>query len=125
MLGQIRPAAVNQIDAGKAVLARDLLGAQVLLHRHWEIGAALDGGVVAYDHALMSCDASHPRDNTRRVNVARVHAMSGESSRNGEPGSITRSTRSRGSSLPRAMWRSFSLSGPPLAAWARFSARSA
>src|SRR5581483_12451731 len=44
---------------------------------------------------------------------------------NGEPGSISRSTRSRGRSLPRATWRSFSLSGPPEAASARFCSRSA
>ena len=52
-------------------------------------------------------------------------AASGDSSRNGEPGSISRSTRSRGSSLPRATWRSRCLSGPPAAASARLAASSA
>ena len=55
----------------------------------------------------------------------RPSAASADSSRNGEPGSISRSTRSRGSSLPREACRSLSFSGPPAAASARFSARSA
>ena len=41
------------------------------------------------------------------------NAASGESSRSGEPGSTSRSTRSRGSSLPRATWRSRERAGPP------------
>ena len=44
----------------------------------------------------------------------RSHAASWPISRNGEPGSSNRSTRSRGSSLPRATWRSRCFSLPPL-----------
>src|SRR3954466_13587528 len=51
------------------------------------------------------------------------HAASWPISRNGEPGSSSRSTRSRGSSLPRETWRSRLFSFPPSAAWAT-SARS-
>src|SRR5690242_9176549 len=43
-------------------------------------------------------------------------AASGDSSRNGEPGSIKRSTRSRGKSLPRSEWRLRDRSSPPSAA---------
>src|SRR5262245_20806284 len=46
----------------------------------------------------------------------RSSAASVESSRKGEPGSQRRSTRSRGSSLPRAVCRSRALSPPPPAA---------
>src|SRR6478736_9138645 len=46
-------------------------------------------------------------------------AASGESSRNGEPGSIRVITRSRGNSLPRLTWRSRARSEPPKAASAR------
>src|ERR1700730_16264123 len=46
-------------------------------------------------------------------------AASGDSSRNGVPESISRSTRSRGNSLPRAVWRSRARTGPPSAASAR------
>src|SRR6266567_1829750 len=46
-------------------------------------------------------------------------AASGESSRNGEPGSIRCMTRSRGNSLPRSRWRSRAGLGPPSAASAR------
>ena len=52
-------------------------------------------------------------------------AASGDSSRNGEPGSISRSTRSRGSSFPREHAARCSFSGPPAAASARLAARSA
>ena len=49
-------ARVDQVDAGQPVLQRDLLGAQVLLHRHRVVRAALDRGVVGDD------DHSRPRD---------------------------------------------------------------
>ena len=46
-------------------------------------------------------------------------AASGDNSRNGEPGSSRPDIRSRGSSLPRATWRSRARCGPPSAASAR------
>src|SRR5690349_15370329 len=46
-------------------------------------------------------------------------AASGDNSRNGEPGSSSRMTRSRGSNLPRDRWRSRMRWGPPSAASAR------
>src|SRR4051794_746609 len=54
----------------------------------------------------------------------RPWAASGESSRNGEPRSSSRSTRSRGSSLPRATWRSAARGPPPARASASCSRRS-
>src|SRR5436190_23593218 len=52
-------------------------------------------------------------------------AASGDSSRNGEPGSIRRSTRSRGNSLPRWVCLFLLFSSPPSAARAIFSFSSA
>ena len=52
VLRQVGAAGVDEIDARQPVLARDLLRAQVLLDGHRVIRAALDGGVVADDHAL-------------------------------------------------------------------------
>ena len=46
-------------------------------------------------------------------------AASGDSSRNGDPGSTRVSTRSLGNSFPRATWRARELSGPPSEALAR------
>ena len=51
-------------------------------------------------------------------------AASGDSSRNAEPGSTSSSIRSRGSSLPRAWWRSAYFCPPPATALA-FSVSSA
>ena len=48
---QERAARVDQVDARQAVLERDLLRAQVLLHRERVVGAALHGGVVGDDTA--------------------------------------------------------------------------
>src|ERR1043165_6077369 len=48
----------------------------------------------------------------------------GDNARSGAPGSISRSTRSRGSNLPRAAWRSRARCGPPSAASARLSSSS-
>src|SRR5580704_9848988 len=52
-------------------------------------------------------------------------AASGDSSRNGVPGSISVITRSRGNNLPRARWRSRACGDPPSAALARCASSSA
>src|SRR5262249_24432203 len=49
-----------------------------LLHRHRIIGAALDGGVVAHDHALAPLDARDPGDDAGAVDVVIVHAAGGK-----------------------------------------------
>ena len=77
-LRQVRAAGVDQIDARQPVLARDLLRAQVLLHGHGIVGAALDGGVVAHDHAFAALDAADAGDDAGAVDRVLVHAVGGE-----------------------------------------------
>src|SRR5574337_1293378 len=62
LVGQVRAARVDQVDARQPVLRRDLLRPQVLLHRQREVGSALDGGVVANDHAVDAGDAADAGD---------------------------------------------------------------
>jgi hypothetical protein len=118
LLGQERPARVDQVDARQAVLERHLLGPQVLLHRHRVVGAALDGRVVRDDHDLPAADPADAGDDPRGRGVAVVQPVrrEGDSSRKGLPGSSSASTRSRGSSLPRSTWRARARSPPPWAA---------
>ena len=78
LVRQIGAAGIDQIDARQPVLARDLLGAQMLLHRHRIVGAALDGGVVADDHAFAAFDAADAGDQAGAVNGVVVHAEGGE-----------------------------------------------
>ena len=78
LVRQVGAAGVDQVDAGQPVLARDLLGAQVLLHRHRIVGAALDGGVVAHDHAFAALDAADAGDQAGAVDGVVVHAEGGE-----------------------------------------------
>jgi hypothetical protein len=59
LVRQISPARVHQVHARQPVLQRDLLRAQMLLHRHRIVSAAFDRGVVAHDHRLA---ARHPPD---------------------------------------------------------------
>jgi len=72
---QERAAGIHQIDARQVVLARDVLGAQVLLHRHGIIRSALDGGVVGNDHAIAPADAADAGDEARRRHLAVVHVV--------------------------------------------------
>ena len=78
LVGQIGPARVDQINTGETVLRRDLLGAQMLLHRHRIVCAALDGRVVGDDHDLAALDQADSRDQPRAVDIALVHAESRE-----------------------------------------------
>ena len=70
-----RAAAVDEVDARQPVLERDLLRAQVLLHRHRVVGAALDRRVVGDDdarRALDPADAGHDPGARRLIVVQAV-----------------------------------------------------
>ena len=71
-------AGIDQIDAGQMILARDILRAQVLLHRHGVVGAAFDRGVVGDDDAFAAADAADAGDYARGVHVAAIKAIAGE-----------------------------------------------
>ena len=75
---QERAAGVDEVDARQAVLQRDLLRPQVLLHRHRVVGAALDRRVVGDDHALAPGDPPDPGDDPRGRGLAAVEPVRGE-----------------------------------------------
>ena len=78
LLGQERAAGVDEVDARQPVLARDLLGAQVLLDRDRVVRAALDGGVVGDDHARPAGDPADAGDDPGARRIAAVHPLGGE-----------------------------------------------
>ena len=71
-------AGVDEIDAREAVLAGDLLRAEVLLHGQRVVRAALHGGVVRDDRALASLDDADPGDDPGGGGVAVVEVLCGE-----------------------------------------------
>ena len=73
--GQEGAARVDEVDAGQAVFEGDFLGAQVLLDRHREVGAALDRGVVAHDHDVPAVDHADSGDHPGPGGVAAVHVL--------------------------------------------------
>ncbi len=75
---QMRAAGIDEIDAGEVVLPRDLLGAQMLLHRHRKIGAALDGRVIGDDHAFLAMDLPDAGDDSGGDDVLAIEAVTGE-----------------------------------------------
>ena len=75
---QERAARVDEVDARQPVLLRDLLRAQVLLHREREVGAALDGRVVREDHARLALDDADAGDDPGRGSLAVVDLPGGE-----------------------------------------------
>jgi len=54
------------------------LRAQVFLHRHGEVGAAFDGGIVRNDHHLPACDAPDAGNDARAGRFAMVHIPGGQ-----------------------------------------------
>ena len=73
-----RSARVDEVEARQAVLTRDLLRAQVLLHGERVVRAALHGRVVRDDHALAALDDADAGDDPRRRCVAVVELPRGE-----------------------------------------------
>ena len=78
LVRQIGAAGVDQINARQPVLARDLLRAQMLLHRHRQVGAAFDGGVVAHHHAFAALDAADAGDDAGGMDIAVIQAVGGK-----------------------------------------------
>ena len=71
-------AGIDQVEAGQAVGEGDLLGAEVLLDRHREVGAALDGRVVGDDDDLPPADPADPGDDAGAGAGAVVHPLGGQ-----------------------------------------------
>ena len=71
-------ARVDEVDARQTVLPGDLLGAEVLLDREREVGAALHGRVVGDDHALLALDDADPGGDARAGRIAAVHTPGGQ-----------------------------------------------
>ena len=78
LLRQECAAGIDHVDAGQIVLPRDILRAQMLLHRHRIVGAALDGRIVGDDHAFASRDPPDPGDDARRMHIAAIEPVGGE-----------------------------------------------
>ena len=72
---QVCAAGVDEVDARQSVLPRYLLCAQMLLHRHREVGAALHGRVVADDHDVATVDEPDPGDHARGRRDAVVQSV--------------------------------------------------
>ena len=75
---QKRATGVDEVEAGQVVLQRDFLRAQMFLHGHREVSAALDGGIVRDNQHLDTidpADAGYHAGTRRRIVV---HAVSGE-----------------------------------------------
>ena len=66
LVRQIGAARIDQIQARQPVLRRDLLRAQMFLHRQRIIRAALHRGVVDHDHALAARHAADAGDDAGR-----------------------------------------------------------
>jgi hypothetical protein len=78
LVGQVSAPGIDQVDAWQVVLARNVLRAQVLFDRHRIVRSALDGRVVADDHAFATRDPAKPGDDPRRSDGIVVHPVRGE-----------------------------------------------
>lgn len=78
LVRQVGPAAVHQIDARQTVLLGDLLRAQVFLHRHRKIGAALHGRVIGDNHHLTAGHPANASDHPRAGRVVIVQSEGGQ-----------------------------------------------
>jgi hypothetical protein len=78
LLGQVRTTGIDEIDAWKIVLSRNLLCAKVFLHGDRKVGAALHRGVVGDDHAFAPGHPSDTRQDAARRDRILIHLPAGE-----------------------------------------------
>ena len=77
LIGQVRPAAVDKVDAGQMVFLRDLLRTEVFLDGHRIVRTTLHGGIVADDHAKSPADLPDPRNRPGTGRGPIIHPMRG------------------------------------------------
>ncbi len=73
--GQKCATRIDKVQAGKSILHRDFLRAQVLLNGDREVGAALHSGVVGDDHRLMTLNHPDSGDQSGAWRFSVVHAV--------------------------------------------------
>lgn len=78
LIGEVRTAAIYQINAGQPVFERDFLRAQMLLHRQRIVSAALHRRIVADDHHLPSLNATDTRYQASARHLAMIHVIGRE-----------------------------------------------
>ncbi len=112
---QERAAGIDEVDAGQVILRGDLLRAQMLLHRHRKISAALDRRIVRDDDDFRAVHAADAGHHAGGRGTAVVHAVRRERRELEEwsAGSRRVLTRSRGRSLPRSVCLRRASSPPP------------
>ena len=70
LMRQVRPAAIDQIDARQVVRFGNFLGPQMLFDGHRVISATLYRRVIADNHALAARNAAYSRDQASTGNFA-------------------------------------------------------
>ena len=67
--------AINQVDAGEPILLGDLLGTEMLLHREWVVGAALDRSIIRDNHHLTPTNTADTSNNPCSGNIIAVDVV--------------------------------------------------
>ena len=75
LVGEVRAAAVDKINARQVVLRGDVLRAQVFFDGERVVRPALHGGVVADDHAVHAADATDASNQAGTRRVVAVHVQ--------------------------------------------------
>ncbi len=75
LMRQISAAGIDKINARQAVCRRDILGAQMLFHRHRIVGAAFDRCVIDDQHAVAPRYAPDSGDNPGRRHVTAIEPV--------------------------------------------------
>src|SRR5579885_3210323 len=124
---EVRAAAIDEINARKIILPRNLLRAQMLLDGERIISAAFHGRVIGNDDAFLAADPSNTADQSGRREIILINLIT-RKLRELQKG-CTR-IEQRGDALarqhfPRAMYLARAFSPPPLAMVANFARMSA
>ena len=129
LFGKVGATAIHQIEARHTIFRRDLLRADMFLHRLVIERAALHRRIVGDEHAGQIVDNPDACDDPGTGNLTAVLPIGRQRRQlKAVPGSTSRSIRSRTNSLARLRWRA-TMSGrpPPVASairWRRVSTRS-
>ncbi len=75
LIGQVRAAAIDQIDAGQMVGLGDLLGAQMLFDTDREVSAAFDRRIIAQHHDIAALNPAHACDHPTGRTGAVIHPV--------------------------------------------------
>ena len=75
LIRQIRTTRIHQVNARQVIFFSNLLGSQVLLHRHWKVGSTFHRSVIRHNDTLTSMNSPNSGRHSSSRGCIPIHIL--------------------------------------------------